>query len=128
MARRRPDNMARLEQIVAELPEAERLDVEGWGEEPHPAFKIRGKNFVFAASDGLGVSLKLSKEEAAAVVATDDSVAPAGYGLGRAGWIDVTIPADASDERWVLIREWVRMSYTLVAPKKLARDVIEQDT
>ena len=39
------DNMKRLERIVARLPEAERVDIEAWGDEP--TFRVRGKNFVF---------------------------------------------------------------------------------
>ena len=71
--------------------------------------------------------MKLSKEEAAAVVATDSQVEPCGYGLGRHGWISVTLPAKPSVARWQQVEEWVRTSYTLVAPKRLARQVLEED-
>jgi predicted DNA-binding protein (MmcQ/YjbR family) len=54
-------------------------------------------------------------------------VNPTGYGLGRHGWIAFSVPDDAGDERWQLIEEWVRTSYTLVAPKRLARQVIDED-
>ena len=118
-------NMERLEQIVAELPEAERVDVEEWG--GHPTFRVRGKNFVFSDVEATSLSVKLPKEEAAAVVATDDAVVPAGYGLGRHGWIAVTLEAGATDERIEELREWVRTSYTLVAPKRLAAIVLEED-
>ncbi|MGH9246952.1 MAG: MmcQ/YjbR family DNA-binding protein [Acidimicrobiales bacterium] len=117
--------MARLERIVAGLPESERVDVERWGD--HPTFRVRGKNFVFCDAEAAGMSLKLTKEEAAAVVATDSTASPAGYGLGRHGWIDVTIGPDADEDRWEQITEWVRTSYTLVAPKRLARIVLEED-
>jgi predicted DNA-binding protein (MmcQ/YjbR family) len=60
-------------------------------------------------------------------VATDAAVEPSGYGLGRHGWIALTVPAGATDERWQQITEWVRTSYTLVAPKTLARIVLEED-
>jgi predicted DNA-binding protein (MmcQ/YjbR family) len=73
------------------------------------------------------MSVKLSKDEATAVVATDDSVEPLGYGLGRHGWISFAVDADAGEERWEIIREWVRTSYALVAPKSLARIVLEED-
>jgi predicted DNA-binding protein (MmcQ/YjbR family) len=118
-------NMDRLEAIVAELPEAERVDIEQWGD--HPTFRVRGKNFVFADGDARSLTVKLSKEEAAAVVATEPEARPAGYGLGRHGWVAVTVPDDASGERWQQITEWVRTSYTLVAPKSLARTVLEED-
>jgi predicted DNA-binding protein (MmcQ/YjbR family) len=120
-----PDSMERLERIVARLPEAERVDIEEWGGEP--TFRVRGKNFVFTNQTASGLSLKLPKEEAAAVVATDPTAEPTGYGLGRHGWISVTVEARADDDRWQQLEEWVRTSYTLVAPKKLARIVLEED-
>jgi len=61
--------MSRLEAMVARLPEAERVDIEAWGGEP--TFRVRGKNFIFTDQAASGVSVKLPKDEAAAVVATD---------------------------------------------------------
>lgn len=118
-------NMDRLEAIVAELPEAVRVDIAEWGD--HPTFRVRNKNFVFSDDQASNLSVKLDKEEAAAVVATDPLVEPTGYGLGRHGWISVTVPENAGDDRWEILREWVRTSYTLVAPKKLAAVVREED-
>lgn len=117
--------MERLERVVAALPEAERVDVEEWGD--HPTFRVRGKNFVFSDQEATHLSLKLDKEEAIAVVATDPAVEPAGYGLGRHGWIAVDVAPDADDDRWELLTEWIVTSYTLVAPKKLAARVLEGD-
>jgi predicted DNA-binding protein (MmcQ/YjbR family) len=117
--------MKRLEAIVAELPEAVRVDVAEWGD--HPTFRVRNKNFVFSDDKAEQLSLKLDKEEAAAVVATDVSVSPAGYGLGRHGWVSVVVSGRAGDDRWKLLREWIRTSYTLVAPKKLAAVVLDAD-
>ena len=118
-------NMDRLEEIVAELPEAERVDIEEWG--GHPTFRVRGKNFVFSDIEATSLSLKLPEDEATAVVATDDAAVPAGYGLGRHGWIAVTLDDVATEERIEELREWVRTSYTLVAPKKLAAVVLAED-
>jgi predicted DNA-binding protein (MmcQ/YjbR family) len=118
-------NMARLEAVVADLPEAVRVDVAEWGD--HPTFRVRGKNFVFCDDTATSLTVKLDKEEAAAVVATDASAEPAGYGLGRHGWVSVTLDPDPVDERWAEVVEWVRTSYTLVAPKKLARVVLDAD-
>jgi predicted DNA-binding protein (MmcQ/YjbR family) len=118
------DNMDRLEQIAFALPEAERVDIEEWG--GHPTFRVRGKNFVFCDVDAQHLSLKLAHDEAAAVVATDPDVSPAGYGLGRHGWIALTVAAEADEDRWRQITEWVQTSYRLVAPKSLARIVTER--
>ncbi len=116
-----PSNMKRLEALVAKLPEAARVDVEEWGD--HPTFRVRGKNFVFSSADATSLSFKLSKEEAAAVVATDDNAHPAGYGLGRHGWVAYDLEPDATAEKWEEVTEWIETSYTLVAPKTLARQV-----
>ena len=119
------DNMQRLEKIVARLPEAERVDIEAWGDEP--TFRVRGKNFVFTDQTANGLSVKLPKDEAAAVVATDSGAKPTGYGLGRHGWVSIEVGDHADAERWEQVEEWVRTSYTLVAPKSLAKIVIAED-
>lgn len=119
-------NMRRLEKIVDELPEAQRVDIEEWG--GHPSFRVRGKNFVFTNADATSLSLKLTRDEASAVVATDSGVEPAGYGLGRHGWVSVTAPVHADDQWWAQLREWVRTSYTLIAPKTVARVVLAEDS
>jgi predicted DNA-binding protein (MmcQ/YjbR family) len=117
--------MVHLERIVARLPEAERVDIEAWDGEP--TFRVRGKNFVFTNAEATGLSVKLPKEEAAAVVATDPLAEPTGYGLGRHGWVSVEVGDDADDARWQQVEEWVRTSYTLVAPKRLAKVVLAED-
>jgi predicted DNA-binding protein (MmcQ/YjbR family) len=117
-------NMARLEKIVARLPEAERVDIDAWGGEP--TFRVRNKNFVFTDHPVSRMSVKLPVEEAAAVVATDPGAQPTGYGLGRYGWVSIVV-GEADAARWELVEEWVRTSYTLVAPKTLAKIVIAED-
>lgn len=119
------DNMARLEQIVGRLPEAERVDIEAWDGEP--TFRVRGKNFVFTDRAASGLTVKLPKEEAAAVVATEPGAEPTGYGLGRHGWVSLPVGDDADEGRWQQVEEWVRTSYTLVAPKSLAKIVLAED-
>lgn len=71
--------------------------------------------------------MKVDKDEAEAVIASDPDVDPTGYGLGRHGWISVTLPDWVGEDRWDVVREWIRTSYTLVAPKKLARIVMVED-
>ena len=78
-------------------------------------------SFIFCDAAGQNLSVKLTKEEAAAVVATDPAVESCGYGLGRHGWISFSVGPRAGKDRWREIEEWIRTSYTLVAPKRLAR-------
>ena len=117
-------NMEHLEGIVSRLPSTERVDVEAWGGEP--TFRVRGKTFVFTDQDATSVTVKLPKEEAEAVVATEPLAKPAPYGLGRHGWVSVRI-GRASGRRWQLVEEWVRTSYLMVAPKALAAAVDAED-
>jgi predicted DNA-binding protein (MmcQ/YjbR family) len=116
--------MQRLEQMVARLPEAIRVDIAAWDGEP--TFRVNNKNFVFTDRDVTGISVKLPKDEAEAVIATDPDADPTGYGLGRHGWVSVGIAPTADAERWRQVEEWVRTSYTMVAPKKLARLVLAE--
>ena len=118
-------NMDRLEKIVSRLPETTRVDIEAWGGEP--TFRVNGKNFIFTNQEATSVTVKLPKEEAAAVCATDPRAEPTGYGLGRSGWVSIKLEGKLNAAGWDEIEEFVRTSYTLVAPKKLARIVIEQD-
>lgn len=119
------ENMRKLERIVSRLPEAVRVDIAAWNDEA--TFRVNGKNFVFSDQDATSLTVKLTTGEAVAVVATDRHVEATGYGLGRHGWISVTLKGAVSKARWQEIEEWVRTSYTLVAPKKLARIVLDED-
>lgn len=69
----------------------------------------------------------LRVDEAAAVIATEPGAVPAGYGLGCHGWVafDLTHSENVS---WDQIREWIRTSYMLVAPKRLARMVLAEES
>ena len=122
----RTSNMVGLERIVSRLPEAERVDIVEWGD--HPTFRVRGKNFVFCDADAAHLTVKLTAAEADAVVATDPRVEPAGYGLGRHGWVAIALNSKLDANGWRELEEWVRTSYTLVAPRTLARVVEEADT
>ena len=111
--------------MALRLPGAQRVDIEAWDGEP--TFRVNGKNFIFAGPDFTSISVKLTKDEAEAVVATDPDVTPTGYGLGRHGWISVQLPKKPTEARWAEVEEWVRTSYTLVAPKKLAKLIEQED-
>ena len=119
------DNMRRLEEISLSLPEAQRVHIEAC--DGHPTFRVRGKNFVFCNADATSLTIKLSKPEAEAVVATESRATAAGYGLGRHGWVAFDLSGKIEGEYWDQLEEWIYTSYTLVAPKKLARIVLDGD-
>jgi predicted DNA-binding protein (MmcQ/YjbR family) len=118
-------NEDKIEAIVGKLPESTRVDIEAWDGEP--TFRVNNKNFVFADREFTSLTVKLPKDEAQAVVESDDRAEPCGYGLGRHGWISVKIGSRPTTAQWAEVEEWIRTSYTLVAPKKLARQVLAED-
>jgi predicted DNA-binding protein (MmcQ/YjbR family) len=103
------------------LPEA--TEDHPWG---HSALKVRGKTFVWLdkgdKGDGLSLTVKLPVSRDFALVF--DFAEPAGYGLGRSGWISCRFgkdePADLD-----LMKRWIAESYRAVAPKKLGATVPE---
>ena len=96
-----------------------------WPDQPWPGdfvAKVGKKVFVFSGwqEDTWGLSVKLvaSHAEASALPFTE----PAGYGLGKAGWIS----ARFSPGETVMIdlcKRWIRESYGQVAPMKLAKQL-----
>lgn len=96
------------------LPEAHQDSP--WGE---AVLKVRKKIFLFLGADdgdhppGFGVKLGSSLDHALAV----PGCAPMGYGLGKFGWVSVSLQADLPPVDVLL--DWVEESYRLVAPKRL---------
>jgi predicted DNA-binding protein (MmcQ/YjbR family) len=90
-----------------------------WGE---TVVKVHKKVFVFAGSDDgdrVGFSVKLPESRDAALGLQD--AAPTGYGLGRAGWVSITIGSKPPPRGGVLHR--LEESYRAVAPKRLSRQL-----
>ncbi|MET4662426.1 putative DNA-binding protein (MmcQ/YjbR family) [Streptomyces sp. PvP037] len=91
-----------------------------WGE---TVAKVNKKVFVFlGVHDGshpLGVTVKLTDETAHAHALTCPGARPAGYGLGRAGWVAVPLEPKGAPAAGLLC-DWVEESYRAIAPKRLA--------
>jgi predicted DNA-binding protein (MmcQ/YjbR family) len=87
-----------------------------WG---HTALKVRGKTFAWLdRTEGkLSMTVKLPASRDFALVF--DFAEPAGYGLGRSGWISCRFDAGEAPDL-DLLKRWVAESYRAVAPKKLA--------
>ena len=96
------------------FPEAE--EDHPWG---HTALKVRGKTFVWLdeMEGALSLTVKLPVSRDFALVF--DFAAPAGYGLGRAGWISCRFAVGEAPDL-DLLKRWIGESYRAVAPKKLA--------
>lgn len=93
-----------------------------WG---HRAIKVKGKAFVFIASEdgALSLSAKLPQSSVAALVLP--FAEPTGYGLGKSGWVTARFGTD--DEVPVdLLHDWLDESYRAIAPKKLSARLPER--
>jgi len=102
-----------LREIALSYPEAS--EEFPWG---HAAFKVRGKTFLFTATEEgvFSLSAKLPVSGVAALMLPFAS--PTGYGLGKSGW--VTARFGPEDEVPLEILEsWLAESYRAIAPKKL---------
>jgi predicted DNA-binding protein (MmcQ/YjbR family) len=89
-----------------------------WGE---TVAKVDKKVFVFlGVTDGshpLGLTLKLKDETAHAHALASPGAEPAGYGLGRAGWVSVPLAGEGTCVAELLC-DWVEESYRTIAPKR----------
>ncbi|MFI6805069.1 MmcQ/YjbR family DNA-binding protein [Streptomyces luteogriseus] len=95
-----------------------------WGES---VAKVNKKVFVFlGVEDGsypLGVTVKLKDETAHAHALACPGAEPAGYGLGKAGWVSIPLEQQGAPAAEVLC-DWVEESYRVIAPKRL---IVELD-
>ena len=86
-----------------------------WG---HTALKVRGKTFAWLGDEegrfGMTVKLPVSRDFAELF----DFASPAGYGLGKSGWISCRF-APGEEPDLELMKRWLVESYRAVAPKKL---------
>ncbi|MDI3385400.1 MmcQ/YjbR family DNA-binding protein [Streptomyces sp. B-S-A8] len=106
----------RVRSFALELPGA--VEEFPWGES---VAKVNRKVFVFlGVEDGswpLGVTVKLKDEEAHAHAMTCPGAEPAGYGLGKAGWVRVPLEEQGAPDAELLC-DWVEESYRAIATKK----------
>jgi predicted DNA-binding protein (MmcQ/YjbR family) len=94
-----------------------------WGE---TVAKVNKKVFVFLGVDDgshpLGVTLKLKDESAHAHALTCPGAEPAGYGLGKAGWVSIPLEEKGAPTAELLC-DWVEESYRTIAPKRLIAEL-----
>lgn len=85
----------------------------------HRAIKVRGKVFAITTSDddGLSLTVKLPWSAEGALLLFP-FCEPAGYGLGRAGWVTASFAPGRKPPLDVL-RSWIDESYRAVAPKRV---------
>jgi predicted DNA-binding protein (MmcQ/YjbR family) len=108
---------ARLIRLALGLPGA--FEDHPWGE---TVAKVGGKVFVFFGTGesqdrGFGFCAKLPAS--GSVASMLPFVEPAGYGLGKSGWVYVKFTS--GELPVAMFEEWILESYRAVAPKKLAK-------
>ncbi|MFB8244209.1 MmcQ/YjbR family DNA-binding protein [Streptomyces sp. NPDC001046] len=94
-----------------------------WGES---VAKVNRKVFVFlGVGDGShppGVTVKLTDETAHAHALACPGAEPAGYGLGKAGWVSIPLEEQGAPAAELLC-DWVEESYRVIAPKRLTAEL-----
>lgn len=93
-----------------------------WGENVAKAGK---KIFAFLGEPGRAeprFTVKLTDEELHAHALSIPGAEPAGYGLGKSGWVTVPLGGPGAPEAEVLC-DWVEESYRAVAPKRLVAEL-----
>ncbi|MET9835513.1 MmcQ/YjbR family DNA-binding protein [Streptomyces sp. NPDC006385] len=94
-----------------------------WGE---TVAKVNKKVFVFLGVDDgshpLGITVKLTDESAHAHALTCPGAEPAGYGLGRSGWVSIPLEHHGAPAAELLC-DWVEESYRTIAPKRLTAEL-----
>lgn len=116
-----------VDRLVAELLEHALGLPEAWLDHPwgEDVAKVRKKVFVFFGTGdlpreqfGFGVKLPESGEEARLLPFCE----PAGYGLGKSGWVSVKLRESEVGlaERF---KAWIEESYRAIAPKTLVAEL-----
>ena len=114
-----PSPLSRLRKLCLALPEAH--EVEAWGE---PTFRVRNKLFAMYAAPnnhhGAGrpaVWCKAAPGNQALMVRAEPERYFVPPYVGPSGWVGVWLDRNPD---WTAVRELMRDSFRLVAPKKLA--------
>lgn len=111
----------KVREFALTLPDA--VEEFPWGE---TVIKVNKKIFVFlGVDDGSyppGVGVKLKDEAIHAHAMLSPGAEPSGYGLGKAGWVQVPL-AEKGAPSAELLCDWVEESYRVIATKKLIAEL-----
>jgi hypothetical protein len=121
-----PSPLARLRKLCLALPEAH--EVEAWGE---PTFRVRNKLFAMYAAPSnhhgggrAAVWCKAAAGNQALMVRAEPERYFVPPYVGPSGWVGVWLDRNPD---WSEVKDLMRDSYRLVAPKKLAARLEEDD-
>ncbi len=88
----------------------------------HLDLAVNDKTFAYVSTDGkpFGISCKLPHSQAEVLML--ENCEPAGYGLGKSGWVAASFPDDDLPPI-EMIEEWIDESYRAQAPKRLIAEL-----
>ncbi|MBV8301607.1 MAG: MmcQ/YjbR family DNA-binding protein [Candidatus Dormibacteraeota bacterium] len=81
--------------------------------------KVGKKVFVFFGSAARPKTMGVKLPDSAPYALSLSCCEPAGYGLGRSGWVTVHCDGNGAPDT-ELLHEWIVESYCAVAPKRLS--------
>jgi predicted DNA-binding protein (MmcQ/YjbR family) len=110
----------RIRDICRDLPEAEEKP---FGGHTSPAFRVRDKLFVMVSEDQSSMTMKAPPGEQAMLVAADPERFFVPKYVGPKGWIGVRLDLTRQPD-WEEMAELIVESYCLIAPTRLAAQVI----
>lgn len=88
----------------------------------HDDLAVKGKTFAFMSAEGVPFSLSLKLPYTGEEARRLPFAEPAGYGLGKSGWVTFT-PRRGEMPSLDQLKAWLDESYRARAPKKLAAQV-----
>ena len=88
----------------------------------HMDLAVNDKTFAYLSLEGqpLGISCKLPRSRDIALMLP--FCKPAGYGLGKSGWVSAQFPP-GTDIPVEMLKQWIDESYRAQAPKKLVKEL-----
>jgi predicted DNA-binding protein (MmcQ/YjbR family) len=93
----------------------------------HNDLAVNDKTFAYLAAPGEPFSISCKLPTSAHIALLLPFVSPAGYGLGKSGWVSAIWPkATRIDEE--MLRAWILESYRAQAPKKLVKELDARDS
>jgi predicted DNA-binding protein (MmcQ/YjbR family) len=84
----------------------------------HMDLVVKDKTFAFMSVEGEPFSISCKLPESSLAALSLPHVSPAGYGLGKSGWVNIAAP-DGEPPPVELLKAWIDESYRAQAPKKL---------
>jgi hypothetical protein len=112
--------MAKIRAICAPLPEVEERS---FGGHSAPAFRVRDKLFVMTSEDGTSMTCKGDRGVQQVLIAADPDRYFFPKYVGPKGWVGIAL-TDPAGIDWDELGELIVESYCLIAPKRLADQVV----